>query len=93
MTAKENFEAFLALQAEPGYSLGDIEGSKEADMEKYTELKIAVAQEEAKEKDFSVKKEAAFQALRESHSQEMIELGQLWQLKEDAGFDADFVPK
>lgn len=83
MTPKEEFEAFLNTQAEQGYVLGDIEGSPEEDMKKYTELKIAAAQYENKIVDFNLAKQAAFEALSLQHNDERIALGKLWQSYED----------
>ena len=93
MTAKEEFQAFLDAQAIEGYVLGDITGTKDGDMEKYTELKIAVAQEEKKIEKFQADKQVAFDELALQHNDERIVLGQLWQAKEDAGYDVDFVPQ
>jgi len=84
MTAKQDFEAFLNAQKVDGYTLGDIEGSPEADMTKYTELKVEVAQEEEKVKNFQSEKQVAFDALAVKHDKERIALGIEWQALEDA---------
>jgi hypothetical protein len=41
MNAKKEFEGFLEAQKVLGYKLGDITGTPEGDMIKYTELKGA----------------------------------------------------
>lgn len=87
MTAQEDFNAFLDAQAKVGYVLGDIEGTPEKDMLKYTELKIAVSQEQAKIKAFNEAKATAFEELAIQHDEERIALGQLWQTKEDNDYE------
>ena len=44
-TAQDAYSAFLTLQKAADYTLGDIEGTADADMLKYTKLKIASSQE------------------------------------------------
>ena len=78
-TAKQEFEAFLASQEIEGYKLGDITGTPEGDMLRYTELKISVSQEANKLKSFNDAREAAFQELNSKHDTERISLGQVWQ--------------
>jgi len=82
--ATEEFNSFLEAQKVEGYNLGDITGSPEGDMLKYTELKIAVVQEAEKLKAFNAEKDAAFQTLATKHDEERIALGVIWQTKEDA---------
>jgi len=78
MNAQETFDDFLAQQGVIGYTLGDITGSVDGDMTKYTELKIAVAQENNKIKAFNEQKEIAFNTLAKQHDDERIALGVLW---------------
>jgi hypothetical protein len=87
MTAQTEFQAFLDAQAEVGYVLGDITGTADGDMLRYTELKIAVSQEASKIKAFNEAKAIAFQELSLQHNDEMVALGQLWQTKEDNDYE------
>lgn len=86
MTAKQDFEDFLKQQEVIGYSLGDITGTPEGDMQRYTELKIALKQESAKIKAFNEARDAAFKELNKKHDAEKIALGKVWQEKEDNGY-------
>jgi len=86
MTAETDFNTFLTQQADPNYTLGDIEGTPEADMIKYTELKIAAEQEKTKIANFNEAKMVAFDALAATHNDEKIALGEVWQAKEDNDF-------
>lgn len=86
MTAQENFDAFLALQKVDGYTLGDIEGTPDADMIKYTELKIAVAQEAEKAAQFYVLRTAAIAALKAEQDIAMQTLLTTWQGYEDNNY-------
>ena len=49
---QEEFNEFLEQQKQEEYNLGDITGTPEGDMIKYTELKIAVNQEQEQIKAF-----------------------------------------
>lgn len=82
-TAQENFTAFLEAQKAETYTLGDFMGTPADDMLMYTELKIAAEQEKKKIEAFQLEKEAAFTALRQAHSDELIALGKEWQTYED----------
>jgi hypothetical protein len=86
MNAKEQFEAFLEQQKDANYKLGDITGTPEGDMKKYTELKISATQEEEKRKYFFEKRQEAFEALAQRHNEEQIALGQLWQEAEEDNY-------
>jgi len=83
MTAQENFDAFLAQQAVEGYTLGDITGTADGDMLQYTNLKIAVAQEQSKINAFYVAKTAAINALKAEQDSAMQSLLLTWQTYED----------
>ncbi len=83
MTAQTDYDAFLNAQKEEGYSLGGVTGTPEGDMIKYTELKLAMQKELRKIEVFNLAKEDAYKALEETHDQSRIELGKLWQTKED----------
>jgi len=74
MNAQEEFNAFLALQAVPGYVLGDIKDSADADMKEYTILKIAVSQEAEVLKAFNAEWDAKVSELRVKHDEETIAL-------------------
>lgn len=87
MTAQEEFQAFLDAQKVEGYKLGDIEGSPEADMLKYTELKIAAEQEKVRIAKFQEAKQASFDELAQKHDAERIVLGQEWQTYEDNNYE------
>jgi hypothetical protein len=89
MTAKNEFEKFLKTQEATGYQLGDITGSQEGDMIKYTELKLAVAQEAKKINDFNKAKDVAFSELTKKHDGERIALGVVWQGYEDNNYVID----
>jgi len=83
MTALEDFNTFLTAQQEADYVLGDIEGTPEEDMVKYTELKVATAQETKKVSAFNDNKALAFTALETTQDIEKQALGTLWQSYED----------
>ncbi len=74
-TKQEEFNAFLKAQEVVGYKLGDIEGTPEKDMIKYTELKIAVKQETAKLEAFNKVWDAKFVTLSETQDAARIALG------------------
>jgi len=82
-SAQENYKAFLDAQADLSYTIGDFTGTREGDEDLYTDLKIAAKQEQKKVQAFLLEKEAAFEALRQAHNDEMIALGKEWQAYED----------
>jgi len=90
-TAKENYDIFKKGQSESDYTLGAYTGTEEGDRNLNAELVVKVLQEEKKIASFNEAKQAAFDELAQKHNQERIELGQLWQAKEDAGYDVDHV--
>lgn len=91
-TWNNNFAAFLAEQKKADYTLGDLTSTADGDMEMYTDLKIKSAQETEKIADFNTAKDQAFADLRATHDQELIDLGVLWQAKEDNDYDVDYTP-
>jgi hypothetical protein len=93
MTAKQLFEEFLANQEQEGYTLGDITGTPEGDMIKYTELKLAKAAEERVIKEFNLAKESAFSELAKKHDAERIALGVKWQGYEDNNYTVPLLSK
>ena len=82
-SAKQEFNDFLEQQKAESYTLGDITGTADGDMLKYTELKIAANQEKTKIQKLNEAKNKAFKELRAKHDQEKIALGQEWQTYED----------
>jgi len=82
-TKQEEFNAFLEAQEVEGYKLGDIEGTPEADMIKYTELKIGVKQEAAKLEAFNKVWDLKFQELSEEQDAARIALGKEKQTAQD----------
>lgn len=87
MTAKQQYEEFLKEQKKPGYKLGDITGTPDGDMVKYTELKISVKQEEEKIRLFNEAKDKAFESLRTKQDAEMQELGKQWSIYESNDYE------
>ena len=87
VTKQEEFNEFLTQQKDPSYKLGDITGTPDGDMVKYTELKIAVSQEAEKIGKFNAAKQEAFKELSAKHDDELVALGKLWQGYEDNNYE------
>ena len=83
MNAKKEFEGFLEAQKVLGYKLGDITGTPEGDMIKYTELKISVTHEEEEKRKFYENRTKAFNILEEEYNSKRNILAQEWQDKEN----------
>ena len=93
LSAQENFNLFLEGQAEIDYTLGDYTSSADEDMKLYTELKIKAEQEKNKVTAFINARELAREEVVAQQTALMSEFNTLWQAKEDAGYDVDFVPQ
>jgi hypothetical protein len=83
MTAQEIYQAFLDAQKVIGYKLGDLEGTPEADMLKYTELKLAAQQEAEIKKAFYKERDADLEAFRKTQEEAFNIKAKEWQVKED----------
>lgn len=83
--AQEAYNTFLASQSLPTYNFtGMTQAEKDAEMVKYTELKIAAAQEVSKNAQFVKDRGNAFRALEEEYNTKRTALQTEWQNKEDA---------
>ena len=92
LTWSENYEAFLALQKEDTYTIGDFTSTIQGDMEMYTDLKVRSAQEVETIADFYVARDEARAILSAQQATDVEAFNILWQAKEDNGYDVDYTP-
>lgn len=83
-TAQTAYAAFLETQKSADYNFeGMTAEQQKAEMLNYTKLKIAAAQEVAKNEAFLVKRAAAFKTFEDNIAAQRVALQAEWQTKED----------
>jgi len=88
-----NFAAFQEAQKVDSYTLGDFTETADGDMEMYTDLKVKSAQEAKTIADFYTARDTAFNDLATTQASERQALQDLWQAKEENGYDVDYTPE
>lgn len=84
MTAKQEFEAFLAKQKSASYDFGSMTAEQQdAEQREYTRLKLAAQKEELVLADFYKQREDAFKALEAKYQSDRMALSKTWQDKEN----------
>lgn len=92
LTWTENYNVFVNLQKDDGYTLGDFTGTEAGDIAMESDLKVKSNQETQKIADFYTAREAARTTLSSQQATDVDAFNTLWQAKEDNGYDVDYTP-